>query len=257
MIEKTFAERLLEVIGDEDPTPWATARGISGATVHEWLKKGVTPYPKSLDKLVAATGRSKSWWLTGRDAPGSSEKQGDLSAIVGMGAKADAITNPTKNIHASYPRSTATRGEARDNSGEYAAIPLYNGVRAAAGAGAVVESEAPDDMLMFKAEWVRIELGARPQDLYLIRVSGDSMEPTLRAGDVILVDRRAIRPDREGVYILRLNDVLIVKRLQALPGGKLRVVSDNPAFAPFEVPITDVGEELQIIGRVVWVGRRI
>lgn len=140
----------------------------------------------------------------------------------------------------------------------YVAIPLYNGVRAAAGGGAIVEHETPDDALVFKEEWVRIELGARPQDLYLIRVAGDSMEPTLRSGDVILVDRRATRPDREGVYILRMNEMLLVKRLQALPGGVVRVISDNTAFLPFEIKAADVGgDELAIIGRVVWTGRRM
>ena len=140
----------------------------------------------------------------------------------------------------------------------YVAIPLYNGVRAAAGDGALVEHETPDDALVFKEQWVRMELGARPQDLYLIRVAGDSMEPTLRSGDVILVDRRATRPDREGVYILRMNDMLLVKRLQALPGGVVRVISDNAAFAPFDIKAAEFGgAELAIIGRVVWTGRRM
>lgn len=113
-------------------------------------------------------------------------------------------------------------------------------------------------MLMFKESWVRHELGASPNDLYLIRVSGDSMEPTLRAGDVILVNRRAIKPDREGVYILRLNGMLVVKRLQALPGGRMRIISDNAAFTSFDVTNSELdGSDIQVIGRVVWVGRRI
>jgi len=140
----------------------------------------------------------------------------------------------------------------------YVAVPLYNGVRAAAGSGAVVEHEAPDDALIFKEDWIRFELGARPQDLYLIRVTGDSMEPTLRSGDTILVDRRATRPDREGVYIMRMNDMLLVKRLQALPGGIVKVASDNQAFAAFDVKLADIeGGDITIIGRVVWAGRRL
>lgn len=140
----------------------------------------------------------------------------------------------------------------------YVVIPLYNGVRAAAGGGALVEHETPDDALVFKEQWVRIELGARPQDLYLIRVAGDSMAPTLESGDVILVDRRAQRPDREGVYILRMNDMLLVKRLQAIPGGLVRVISDNAAFSSFNVTRNEMdNKEIDVIGRVVWVGRRL
>lgn len=139
----------------------------------------------------------------------------------------------------------------------YVAVALYNGIHAAAGHGAVAGTETPDDALMFKEDWIRFELGAKPADLCLIRVSGDSMEPTLRAGDVILVDRRAQQPDREGIYILRMDDMLLVKRLQALPGGVLQVSSDNAAFATWTLKVADLeANAVHIIGRVVWAGRR-
>lgn len=139
----------------------------------------------------------------------------------------------------------------------YVALPLYNDVRAAAGHGAVNGHEQADDALMFKEDWIRYELGAKAQDLCLIRVSGDSMEPTLRAGDVILIDHRACRPDREGIYIMRVGEMLLVKRLQALPGGKIRVTSDNPAFDPWTLDQEELGTEVLVVGRVVWSGRRL
>ena len=140
----------------------------------------------------------------------------------------------------------------------YVTVPLYNGVHAAAGTGHFIEREVADDALIFKEDWIRFELGVRPQDLCLIRVAGDSMEPTLRSGDVILVDRLATQPDREGIYIMRMNEMLLVKRVQALPGGVVRVASDNAAFAAFEVKLTEIeGGELTIVGRVVWAGRRL
>ena len=226
MAEITFADRLRAVIGNEPPTPWATARGISGATVHEWLTKGSIPYPKTMAKLVSGTGIGEEWWLHGDLPPPAPEK-----------------TSPLR---------------IEQTVSDYVAIPLYNGVCAAAGGGAVIEHERPDDVLMFKDSWVRHELGARPQDLYLIRVSGDSMEPTLRAGDVVLVNRQATRPDREGVYILRLNGMLVVKRLQAMPAGIVRVISDNAAFTSFDVTRAELdGTDITVIGRVVWVGRRM
>lgn len=142
-------------------------------------------------------------------------------------------------------------------SSGYVAIPLYNDVRASAGYGAVNGIERADDALMFKEDWIKFELGARPQDLCLIRVHGDSMEPTLRAGDVILVDHSACRPDREGIYILRMGEMLIVKRLQAVPGGQVRVISDNPAFDSRVLKLADIGVDVDIVGRVVWSGRRL
>lgn len=156
----------------------------------------------------------------------------------------------------SAPVSEAPRVE--EPRAGYVAVSLFNDVSAAAGHGAVVGSEAPDDALMFKEEWIRFELGARPSDLCLIRVSGDSMEPTLRAGDVILVDHSARNPDREGIYILRMDGMLLVKRIQAMPGGLINVSSDNAAFSPWQLKLADMdASQVAIIGRVVWSGRRL
>jgi len=139
----------------------------------------------------------------------------------------------------------------------YAAIPLYD-VRAAAGGGAVVDQEQAVDFLHFKQEWIRQELRASPSDLYLIYVDGESMEPTLRPGDIILVDHRDQAQARDGVYVLRLDGTLLVKRLQKLPGGIIEVTSDNPAYKSFTLKLAEMKEQnFDIIGRVVWTGRRM
>lgn len=145
----------------------------------------------------------------------------------------------------------------REKGGEYALVPLYD-VRAAAGYGAELAGEQVTDALAFSRKWIHQELHASPADLYLIYVDGESMEPTLRAGDVILVDRRdgaAIPCD--GIYVLRMDGALLVKRLQRLPGRRIRVVSDNPAYAPIDLSLNSPGEDLAVIGRVVWSGRRL
>ncbi len=137
------------------------------------------------------------------------------------------------------------------------AIPLYD-VRAAAGHGALPAETPHSDVLHFNEAWIRQELRASPEDLYLIYVDGESMEPTLRSGDVILLDRRATKPDREGIYILRMDGMLLVKRLQALPGASVKVSSDNPAYEPFILMLADMeSQDFAILGRVVWSGRRM
>lgn len=139
----------------------------------------------------------------------------------------------------------------------FVAIPLFD-VRAAAGGGAVVDSERVLDVLHFKEEWIRSELRASPADLYLIFVDGESMEPTLRPGDVILVDRRDQAQRRDGIYVLRLDGTLLVKRLQKLPGGVIKVSSDNRSYEPFSLKLEEMeGQDMAIIGRVVWVGRKV
>ena len=75
------------------------------------------------------------------------------------------------------------------------------------------------------------------------------MEPTIKATELLLVDRASTRP-ADGIYVLRLEGNLLVKRLQCLPGGQIKVSSDNPAYEPFIVRMDD-GADFAILGRVV------
>ena len=106
----------------------------------------------------------------------------------------------------------------------------------------------------FAPRWIR-RLGADPADLSLIVVDGDSMAPTLGDGDDIMVDHGAVsRSLRDGIYVLRMDDVLLVKRVAMGPSGKLSIRSDNPQYPDWEDVSAD---NVNIIGRVVWTGRRL
>ena len=105
--------------------------------------------------------------------------------------------------------------------------------------------------------WLDIERRPARKDRCLISMEGDSMEPTLRTGDILLVDRRDVTAQREGIYILRADNALLVKRLQRFPGHRIKVSSDNPAYQPFELDLKQQTDEFAIIGRVVGIGRRM
>lgn len=122
---------------------------------------------------------------------------------------------------------------------------------ASAGPGSFSAQEVPFDTFRFSTRWLR-EQGLDPAMLSAIAVAGDSMEPVLRDGDEILVDRTP-RPLREGIHVVRLGDTLHVKRIQAARPGMLTLISANPAYPPVEVLLADV----DVIGRVVWKGGRI
>lgn len=122
---------------------------------------------------------------------------------------------------------------------------------ASAGPGTLAHDAAPTDRLRFSGRWLR-QQGLEPAMLSVIEVEGDSMEPTLRDGDEILVDRSP-RPMRSGLHVIRLDDVLLVKRLEPGPAGTVLVISDNPAYPRMERPRAEVA----IIGRVVWKGGRV
>lgn len=127
-------------------------------------------------------------------------------------------------------------------------------VGASAGAGALAEGEALAGKVGFDEAWLR-KLGVEPGNVSLIRVEGDSMQPVLSDGDDIMVDKgAALKPLRNGIHVVRVDGVLMVKRLAQAPGGRLSVLSDNPTYPSW--PERDPAD-VQVIGRVVWVGRRL
>jgi phage repressor protein C with HTH and peptisase S24 domain len=134
-------------------------------------------------------------------------------------------------------------------------IPRYR-VSAAAGHGAIPGSEDKVAEVGFSARWLEKLSGARPRDLSIIQVKGDSMSPTLSHGDDIMVDMSAARRKlSDGIYVLRRDDALLVKRVALHPTrSTLTIASDNPAYATW----TDCApDEVDIIGRVIWAGRRV
>jgi hypothetical protein len=122
---------------------------------------------------------------------------------------------------------------------------------ASAGPGALAHDGLAHDRLRFSQRWLRT-LGLDPAHLSVIEVAGDSMEPSLRDGDEILVDR-SVGPWRDGIHVVRIDDVLLVKRLEQGAADTIRVISDNPAYANTDRARDDV----VIVGRVVWKGGRI
>lgn len=79
--------------------------------------------------------------------------------------------------------------------------------------------------------------------LRALRVKGDSMEPTLRPGDIVVCDMNGWQGD--GLYVLRDENSAYVKRVRRVREG-LEVLSDNTAYKPWSCP----SEELVVIGRV-------
>ncbi len=129
-------------------------------------------------------------------------------------------------------------------------------VRASAGPGAIPDAELAHPYFAFDERWLRALTGSRADELSIIRVEGDSMAPTLNDGDDILVDRSGCNEAvRDGIYVLRVDDSLLVKRLAIHPmGKKVTVQSDNPAYPDWP----DCGlEDVHCVGRVIWAGRKI
>jgi phage repressor protein C with HTH and peptisase S24 domain len=143
-------------------------------------------------------------------------------------------------------------GETRPGA-EHMAVPVFD-LRAAAGAGAFASDAPVTQYLMFREQWLR-RIANDLTQLFVLEISGDSMWETLHDGDHVLVDRAQTNPRREGLYVIRIDDMLQVKRISMHPVAKLLTVkSDNPAYRTYDnIPPDDIA----IMGRVVWIGRSL
>jgi phage repressor protein C with HTH and peptisase S24 domain len=139
--------------------------------------------------------------------------------------------------------------------GSMVAVPRLD-VRASAGPGALGSTEYVVSHVAFDRKWLRQLCAAKPDDLSIVLVQGDSMSPTLADGDDIMVDRGdGAERLRDGIYVLLREDELVVKRLAVNPAnGRITLKSDNPAYP--EWPDCDPAA-IAIAGRVVWTGRRV
>lgn len=109
--------------------------------------------------------------------------------------------------------------------------------------------------LAFAADWLRALDPSGADRLRRLRVSGEAMAPTVGPGDELLVDLKLESGLSDGLYVLRIEGEVQVRRLTFHPvRSEVTVQSDNPAFAdwPGLKP-----EELDVVGRVVWAGRRL
>ena len=138
----------------------------------------------------------------------------------------------------------------------FVAIPEID-VRASAGPGAVHEGlEEAKETWLFPGSMVRHEFRARPDDLRMITVDGDSMEPLLASGDRILLDTSQRIPVPPGIFVIWDGMGVVAKRVEHVPSSdppKIVVRSINPDYPTYEL----TGEEVNIIGRVVWAAKRL
>lgn len=222
-----LADRIRQVRGKTSQEDFARAYGVHVNTLRRYESGKRSPEPGFLREIAKRNQDIDPAWL-----------------LMGVGAPGLRGTEP-----APYSVGKPQPG--------YALIPLYE-VAASAGGGRVVNGEEVVDVLAFKEDWIRRELRTSPDDLRLIYVEGDSMEPDLRAGDIILIDHTDTTARREGIYVIRMDGALLVKQLQRLPGATVKVISRNASYEPFTVTVSEIEDPngFAVVGRVVWACRR-
>lgn len=103
--------------------------------------------------------------------------------------------------------------------------------------------------LAFCRSWLG-QHGLDAKELSALYVSGNSMEPTIRNGDTILMDQAQIEISDGDIFVIKDSDALMIKRMQRQLGNRIRMLSDNPNYPVSEAP----AGEIEVVGKVVWRG---
>lgn len=188
--------------------------------------------------LTNAAGVSLEWIATGKG-----QRDGMLSADGFRGIEVPE----GMELHLA---SSQHHGQMKAGLGHVALIPVID-IRASAGGGSVVFSEGREGFISFSRSWIEKE-GLIASKLFTLPTVGDSMEPLIKPGDFILCSGAEDHVKfGDGIYVIRYDDTVLVKRLQCLP-GKVKVSSDNHSYQPYEILLND-GTDFRILGKVVLV----
>ena len=230
--KKGFPERLGLVVGKASLREFAKLIGISYSVLYQYLNGKSEPTRPVLLAIAQKTGVSLEWLVAGQGRP-----SGETSEI------AHEETQTVKH----FTCKETPRG--------YIFPPVLE--MAGSGASGKIERGRVSEAIVFKDAWLKKEFGVNPRFLCLLEVRGESMEPTLKPGELVLINRSDSGNVSDGLFAFRLDQVLLVKRLQRVPGEGMRLTSDNPRYESFTVSLKEPPERFSIIGRVIWHGRKL
>ena len=129
-------------------------------------------------------------------------------------------------------------------------------VNAGLGAGGFPDDHAPPKMFWMSADLIEWQMGGKPEDFVVMETEGQSMEPTLLNGDLVLVDQRKTNPSNPGLFALWDGFGVVIKWLERVAHSSppmIRLISENKRFSTYEV----LAEEARIVGKVVWFARKL
>lgn len=123
-----------------------------------------------------------------------------------------------------------------------------------AGGGALAPlDQASDGDVAFSAAWLRL-IGVNPRRAHVLTAKGDSMEPTIRDGDLLILDRSIDHVVDAGIYVVTVGGMVVVKRVQVSRDGTLILRSDNGRYHDEVIPADEL-YTIKVEGRVCWSGR--
>lgn len=218
---------------------FASRLGVNQSYISKWEKKGVKPSTEPLVALARLAGWDVEDFTNRTWRPDFVAKGVDGSTLV-IEAKANVRPDlpPTRNA------------SANDGTVEIISLDLSLSM----GPGTLIEDFVEEDPVKWDIGLLRIITRSPFHMLRQVKGVGDSMEPTLRTSDRVLIDTSEKMLSRmHGIYWIDHMGAHGLKRLRAAGQGRILIMSDNPNVHDYEVD----ADELRIHGRAVWFGREL
>ena len=243
-------DRLLQGAGLRRDSQLAELLGVSPQAVSQARRKGRIPDGWVL-KVAEKFGLSTDWIFFGREPRQAGADAAADGAREAQAGKEEALMQERRAKGESFFGEV---GEGQDAIG-LVMVPLV-AARLAAGKGSL---ETEGDVLSyfsFRQDWLCRK--GNPDKMVLMKVCGDSMEPDIRHGDMVLVDQSKREIYGHAIYAMGINEEIYVKQVETLPGGRLVLRSRNPEYSPISVDLHgDLADSVRVIGRVIWCCREI
>ncbi|ETA73125.1 XRE family transcriptional regulator [Nitratidesulfovibrio termitidis] len=244
MDTNTIAARIAQVRGNMPRAEFARRIDINANTLRSYESGASLPNSDVILRVCRAFSISTHWLITG---------EGEMALPKGVASVVydHAVAPASQEGAASIPPAPETLVCA---DCELVMVPMVE-ARLSAGNGSFEVGEDVERRYAFRTDFL-LRKGV-PSSMVLMRVDGDSMEPYVLNGDVVLIDQsqRETRPGK--IYAVGVEDMVYLKVVNAAP-GKLVLTSHNAAYPPLEVDARgDLADGIRIIGRAVWVGREL
>jgi phage repressor protein C with HTH and peptisase S24 domain len=224
-----FVERLQTILAHwPSADRLARATGVSPSAFRKWLKGEAEPSRERLVALARVTGVGVAWLADGEGPEPAFEPASAARRRSGGRDGSDELYPSQFVLLPGHPDATATGSST---------LPGTTG----------------GPFMALRQDWVRSILGVEPGRLVLESAIGESMAPTIRDGNMLLIDTTDQTFRNFGIYVLEINGHRLVKRVQRKHDGSLVLISDHSAYQPDAVDKTTAGG-IVVIGRVVWAG---
>jgi phage repressor protein C with HTH and peptisase S24 domain len=224
-----FVERLQTILAHwPSADRLARAMGVSPSAFRKWLKGEAEPSRERLVALAHAAGVGIAWLAEGEGPVPAFE------AITSSRRRADKSDSPAENDWAQF-------------------VLLPHRPKAAAAGSVSPANPTASEWIALRHDWIRSICGVEPSELVLEMATGESMTPTIRDGNVMLIDTTDRTFRSFGIYVLEINGQRLVKRVQRKHDGSLVLISDNTAYQPDTVD-RSAADDIAVVGRVVWAG---